>query len=321
MTRVLVTGAGGFVGTELCATLARSGYLVRAALRADRPVAEAVAEKCVVGEIGSATDWSAALRGVDVVIHLAARVHVPGDPAANRSLYFETNAAGAGRLAGAAARAGVRRFVGVSSIKVNGEQTTDRPYTDADEPSPADPYAESKRLGELMVLDAAARTGMEVVHVRPPLVYGSGVRANFLRLLRWIDSRRPLPFGSVNNRRSLVSVWNLSDLIVGLVRNPAAPGRTWLVSDGEDLSTPELIRRIGVAMGRPARLLAVPLVPLRIAGALTGSSASIARLLDSLQVDISRTRALLGWTPPLSVEEGLARTVRWYVEAARDPAH
>lgn len=313
MTLVLVTGATGFVGQTLCGVLARSGYVVRAALRNDRALAPGVSETAVVGDIGAITDWRAALHGIEMVVHVAARAHVLHDPSANSSQYIETNVHGTERLVDSAARAGVRRFVFLSSIKVNGEATTEHAYTADDEPRPRDAYGSSKWLAEERVRQVAKCTGMEAVIVRPPLVYGPGVRANFLRLLHWVDKERPLPLGAIKNSRSLVSVWNLCDLLVRLLEQPTAPGRTWMVSDGEDLSTPELIRRIASSMNRRARLVPVPVGVLNLLGGLTGRKAEIARLCSSLAVNIDQTRRELEWTPPMKMDEAIARTVNWYL--------
>ena len=311
MSRVLITGANGFVGSQLCDVLARAGYRVRGAYRTidQRPVAE----KVVVGEIGSRTEWAAALEGVDAVIHTAARVHVLGDDPANADLYTETNARGTLRLAEAAERAGVGRFIFLSSIKVNGEETRDRPYTRDDQPQPRDPYGESKWLAERQLRELARAGSMEIATVRPPLVYGPGVRANFLRLMSWVDKGIPLPLGGIENRRSLVSVWNLCDLLLHLLKTPSTSAHTWLVSDGEDVSTPELIRRIGRAMGRRTRLLPIPVGALRAVGGLLGRGAEVNRLCGSLVLDTRQTRAELGWEAPTSLDEALARTVKWYL--------
>jgi nucleoside-diphosphate-sugar epimerase len=317
MRRVLVTGATGFVGQTLCGILARSGYTVRAALRNDRGVPTGISEIAVVGDIGAATDWRAALRGMDVVIHVAARAHILGDSSANSSLYVETNVHGTERLADASAQAGVRRFVLLSSVKVNGEETIERAYTADDEPRPRDAYGTSKWHAEERVREVAKRTGMEAVIVRPPLVYGPGVRANFLRLLRWVDKELPLPLGAIANCRSLVSVWNLCDLLVRLLEHPRAPGRSWMVSDGEDLSTPELIRRIARAMNRHVRLVQVPIGVLTLFGVLTGRRAEVARLCSSLAVNIEHTCSELEWTPPMNVDEAIARTTGWYLSEGR----
>lgn len=311
MSRVLLTGATGFVGQALCVSLARSGYTVRAALRDDaRSVAPGVTEKVSVGDIGPSTDWGSALNGVGVVLHLAARVHVLHDRRADA--YFDTNAEGTRCLALAAARAGVRRVVFLSSVKVNGEGGA-HAYTCEDEPDPQDAYGRSKLLGERYLREIAAASGLEAVIVRPPLVYGPGVRANFLRLMRWVDGGRPFPFGAIHNQRSLVSRENLVDLLVKLVDHPRAPERLWMVSDGEDLSTPELVRRIGESMNRQVRLVSVPVPALRLLGALTGRSAELTRLCSDLRVDIGYTLTELGWMPPQTVNAGIARTVEWYL--------
>lgn len=313
--RVLVTGVTGFVGRILAETLAERGYMVRGAVRADRDVPPAVSEKVIVGDIGSRTDWSAALRQVDAVIHTAARAHIVGDSPSNAALYMETNAEGTKRLARAARDAGVRRFVYLSSVKVNGEETAERAYGANDEPHPRDMYGESKWAGEQHLKELCASSQMECVIVRSPLVYGPGVKANFLRLMRWVDRGVPLPLATVANRRSLVSLWNLTDFLVHTLQHPAAPG-TWMVSDGEDVSTPDLIRAIAAAMRRPARLLPVPVSLLQFGGLLLGRRSDVARLCGSLTVDISATRAQLGWAPPLDARESIRRTVEWYLAAA-----
>ena len=312
MSRILVTGASGFVGRALCELLTRRGYLVRAALHSDGSAFE-VAERVTVGDIGWATDWSAALDNVDCVFHIAARAHILRDSDSNADLYIQTNAIGTRRFAEACVRAEVRRFVYLSSVKVNGEQTSGNAFTPFDEPQPRDPYAVSKWLGEQHLEEVARQSPMQTAIVRSPLVYGPGVRANFLQLLQWVDRGWPLPFGAIRNVRSLVSIWNLTDLLVHVLDHPGAAGRTWMVSDGMDLSTPDLIRGIGHAMGRPVRLLTIPARWLRIAGMLTGRTAEISRLLGSLVVDISSTRQLLAWAPPVTVQESLARTVSWYL--------
>jgi nucleoside-diphosphate-sugar epimerase len=313
MTRVLITGVTGFVGQVLCDQLSQAGYVVRAALRIDRPLAASVSEKAVTGDIGSTTDWRQALIGVDLVIHLAARAHILHDAAANSDLYMETNAHGTSRLAEAAAQAGVGRFIYLSSIKVNGEETMGRAYAASDEPRPQDAYGISKWLGEQAVMKIGAASRMETVIVRSPLVYGPNVRANFLRLMRWVDKERPLPLGAIENSRSLVCIWNLCDFLLHVSKHSAAPGRTWMVSDGHELSTPELIRRIGAAMERRVRLLPVAASLLQLIGGLLGQRAEIARLCGSLAVDITQTRRELGWSPPVTVDEAIGRTVEWYL--------
>jgi nucleoside-diphosphate-sugar epimerase len=317
MTVVLVTGAGGFVGRALCAQLARQGLTVRAARRTEHSLCAEAAQQVTIGEIGSTTEWGAALEGVDFVVHAAARTHVLRDSPAAAPLYAEVNAAGTAHLARAAARAGVRRFLFLSSIKVNGETTGQHKFRSNDVPAPADEYGRSKLAAEIALASAAAGTAMQAAVIRPPLVYGAGVRANFLRLLGWVDRGRPLPFGAISNARSLVSVWNLSDLLGTLLTTSRPVSGVWLVSDGEDLSTPDLILRLGRALGRPVHLPRVPPQLLRWGAALARRSAEIDRLCSSLQVDATPTRTALDWTPPLSVDAGLERTAAWYLREGR----
>ncbi|MEP7311061.1 MAG: NAD-dependent epimerase/dehydratase family protein [Pseudomonadota bacterium] len=310
--RVLVTGATGFVGTQLCTVLEASGCKVRRAVRYPA-TSTSPQDTTVVGEIDSNTRWEQALRGIDSIVHLAARVHVLNDSPLNEHAYIESNAQGTRRLAEAAAGAGIGRMVFLSSIKVNGEESGVASFTSADAPRPVDAYGRSKLLAENYLRETADRAGMEAVIVRAPLVYGPGVRANFLRLMRWIDRGIPLPFGSVHNRRSLVSIWNLCDLLTNLVTNPRATGQVWLACDGEQLSTPDLIRRIAAAMQRKAHLWRVPVPILRAAAALAGKSAEINRLCGSLTIDPRDAFTQLGWAPPMPMDEALARTVTWYL--------
>jgi nucleoside-diphosphate-sugar epimerase len=312
MPRVLVTGATGLVGRALCPRLAEAGYRLRAALRTDRDLPSCIAEKVVVGDISLVNEWRPALADVDLVVHAAARTHVLHDTPQNRALWERVNAQATRQLAHAAARAGVRRFVYLSSIKVNGEATAQRPYQASDRPDPRDDYGRSKLQGEIYLMQAAAGTGMEAAIVRPPLVYGPGVRANFLRLMRWVDSQWPLPLGAIHNQRSLVGVWNLCDLIETLLANPRPASGVWLVSDGEDLSTPDLIRRLGQALQRAVRLVAVPVPLLQVCAAIAGRRAEAERLCNSLTVSLTATREALGWAPPVSTDEALMRTAAWY---------
>lgn len=307
---ILVTGANGYVGGALCARAAAQGRPVRACVRSTSDVPAGDASTVAVGDIHEATDWSAALNGCSTVVHLAARVHVmnerSGDPLRE---FRRTNTQGTLHLARQAAEVGVRRFVFVSSIKVNGESTTSgHPFTAADVPAAEDAYGISKQEAEQGLRQIAASTGMEIVIVRPPLVYGPGVKANFASLMRAVQRGIPMPLGAVtNNRRSLVSLDNLVDLLMVCIDHPAAANQTFLVSDGEDLSTTALVRRMGEAMGKPARLLPVPPALLSLGAAALGKRSVAQRLLGNLQVDIAHTRNTLRWTPPVSVDEGLRR--------------
>lgn len=315
MPRVLVTGANGFVGGQLCAVLAEAGYLVRAALRHDRPTPRGAVEQVTVGDLGSRTDWSAALDGVELVVHLAALAHA-ADGGAHPAAYEEINANGTARLAAAAVAHGVRRVIYLSSVKVNGEERDD-PYRADEVPRPLGAYGVSKWHGERHLWQALGGTATQGAVVRSPLVYGPGVRANFQRLLRWIEGGRVLPFAALQNRRSLVSGWTLCDLLLRLLTHPAAVGRTWMVSDGEDVSTPELVRRIARAMGREPSLLRVSPPLLLGFGRLLGRGAEARRLCGSLTVDISPTRQQLDWAPAVTLDEALERTVSWYCSRTR----
>ena len=307
--RFLVTGANGFVGGLLCSELALRQYAICVALRAKK-IACDTTEQVIVGTINGETDWSNALVAVDVVIHLAARVHVMQDDASDPLAEFRrVNVAGTENLARQAAHAGVRRFVYVSSIKVNGEQTTVSPFSDVDEANPQDPYGVSKWEAEQALHRVAKETGLEVVIVRPPLVYGPGVKGNFAQMLKVLEKGIPLPLASVKNLRSLVYVGNLVDALILCATHPAAAGNTYLISDGEDISTPDMLRQLGVALGRPARLFPCPVALLKLAGRLTGKSDQIDRLLGSLRVDSGKIRRELNWVPPHTLRQGLCLTV------------
>lgn len=309
---ILVTGASGFVGSALLRRLAADGPDVRAVYRSARTQPPAGVQQVLVGDLGPELDWRAALESVVVVVHAAARVHVMRDTAADPLDEFRrTNVAGTLNLARQAAAAGVRRFVFISSVKVHGESTLPgHPFSERDAPAPQDAYGQSKLEAEQGLLSMAQATGMELVIVRPPLVYGPGVRANFQSLMRAVAKGLPLPLAALDNRRSLVGLDNLVDLIVTCVDHPAAANQTFLVSDGEDLSTPGLIRGLAQAMGRSPRLFRLPLWMLWIPATLLGRRATLERVCGSLQVDISKARTTLGWRPPVSVREGLAQVAR-----------
>jgi nucleoside-diphosphate-sugar epimerase len=307
---MLVTGAGGFVGRKLCAELARLGYPVCAALRSPENLHISGCKVVKVSSIDSATDWTGALNGVNTVIHLAARVHVMHDDASDPLEEFRrVNVAGTAHLARSAASSGVKRLVYVSSIKVNGETTCgEAKFTEADAPFPRDPYGVSKWEAEQALQCVAKETGLEVVIVRPPLVYGAEVKGNFSQMLKVLSKGIPLPLAGVDNLRSLIYVENLVDALIFCATHSVAAGQTYLVSDGEDISTSRMLRQLGVAMDHPARLFFCPPVILKLVGFLIGKSDQIERLLGSLRVDSGKIQRELNWCPPYSLSEGLQRT-------------
>lgn len=309
--RTLVTGANGFVGS---AVLSRLLFDQRAVLGAVRGAA-ATAGWVQGPSLEAAADWSGLLCGCNAVVHAAARVHVMQDNASDPIRAFRAvNVEGTLALARQAAIAGVERFVFISSIKVNGEQTVaGAPYTCQDVPHPQDAYGVSKNEAERALRALAAETGMEVVIIRPPLVYGPGVKANFLSMMRWLRRGIPMPLGSVlDNRRSLVALDNLVDLIVTCIDHPAAANHTFLVSDGEDLSTTDLLRRLAAGMSVPARLLPVPVWALEVGAALVRRRTTMQRLCGNLQIDMRKTQEMLGWNPPIGVDEGLRRAAQGF---------
>lgn len=312
---VFLTGASGFVGGAVLRRLAADGFSVTAAVRnGSKGVEEGV--DTVRFDSFEGGSWSEHLAGVDVVVHCAARVHVMNDTETDPLAAFrKVNVEGTLNLARQAAEARVRRFVFISSIKVNGEGTEPgKPYTADDRPEPRDPYGVSKMEAEQGLRDLAGRTGMEVVIIRPVLVYGPGVKANFLNMMRWLDKGVPLPFGAIHNGRSLVALDNLVDLIVTSIVHSGAANQTFLVSDGEDLSTTQLLRRMAKALDKSARLLPVPSWILSTTANLLGKKSLSQRLCGSLQVDISKTRSLLQWAPPVSVDDALKAAAADYME-------
>ena len=343
--KVLVTGPSGFVGRKVCQRLLADEINVRGALRKTSPLADGC-ESVVVGYINGSTDWSNALNGVDAVVHLAARVHMMDDTAADPLAAFrEVNVDGTGRLAEEAAKAGVKRFVFISSIKVMGEatlQSNDRRsevgsqtsegsgekrrtknqgvspknssagFSESDQPCPQDPYGQSKYEAEVALRKIEASTGMEVVILRPPLLYGPGVKANLLKLIHWVDKGIPLPLGGIQNKRSLLSLTSFADVISKCLIDPSAGGQTFTVCDGDDVSSGELVERVAKAFGKAPRLLPVPEWLMKCAGKLTGKSEQVQRLCSSLQVDSSHVRERLDWKPPVTMDEELGKVARWY---------
>lgn len=301
--RYLVSGANGFIGSALVAHLCGKGIPVTGVVRRAAGGNDLVQADAV----GPDMDWSETLRGHEVLVHTAGRAHVLYNQGANSLAEFRlVNVEGTLALARQAADAGVRRFVFVSSIGVNGNVNT-RPFTAADPPNPVEPYAQSKWEAEQGLMQLATETDMDFVIIRPPLVYGPGAPGNFGSLVRWIEKGIPLPLGAIDNKRSLAGIDNLVDLIIRCIDHPAAANHVFLAGDGEDLSTTDLLRGVGKAMGRPARLIPVPVGLLQFGATLLGKKAMVQRLLGSLQVDISKTRELLDWKPPFTVEEGLRR--------------
>jgi nucleoside-diphosphate-sugar epimerase len=315
--KVLITGANGFIGQALFQALQSNDIAVRAAVRdatTSRLACSTPSEVVAIGDIGPKTDWSLCLNGVYCVVHCAARAHVMHETEADGlTVYRGVNVHGTRSLAEQAARSGVRRLVFLSSIGVNGMATDEAGrFAYDDTPQPHDSYTVSKWEAEQVLMEVAEKTGLEVVVVRSPLVYGPGVKGNFLRLLQLVSRGIWLPLGVVRNKRSLVGLDNLIDVLVRCIDHPNAPGSIFLVSDGHDISTPALIQALARAMNKPARLLPVPLWMMRLAGRVTGKSNELKRLTGSLRVDINHTRETLGWSPPVSVDEGLKKTVEWY---------
>ena len=311
---ILVTGATGFLGSGLLSKLAETSLVAFGAVRQLGVPLPGGAPSRFVGDLSPNTDWRTAVSGMDTVVHCAARVHVMRDNSADPLAEFRiANVEGTLALARQAVEAGVRRLVYVSSIKVNGESTMPgRPFRADTPPAPRDAYGISKMEAEGCLREFADSSGLEVVIIRPVLVYGPGVKGNFRSLLRLLERGVPLPLASVDNRRSLVGLDNLIDLIITCVVHERAVNRTFLVSDGEDLSTTDLLRRAAVALGRSPRLIPIPPAALSLAGRILGRGAAAQRVLSTLQVDIAATREILGWSPQVSVDEGLRRAVKGF---------
>ncbi len=316
MAKVFLTGGSGFLGGGILNRLILDGFHTTAAVRRALDGFSKVVQKEIKSSFDGEVDWSGCLESQDVVIHCAARVHIMDDKSADPLAEFrKVNVDGALNLARQAAAMGVKRFIFVSSIKVNGEGTgPGKPYKADDVPAPVDPYGISKFEAEQGLMALAAESEMAVVIIRPVLVYGPGVKANFRSMMSWLTKGVPLPLGAICNKRSLVALDNLVDLIVTCIDHPAAANEVFLVSDGEDLSTTELLQRMGYALGKPARLLPVPAAWLDGAARLVGNRAIAQRLCGSLQVDIEKTRSLLGWTPPVTVDDALRKTARHFLE-------
>ena len=312
---VLITGATGFVGSALIKHLLLDNYRLTAAVLPGEksehlPV---TIKRGIVEPLSEFSDYTSELQNIDIVIHLAARVHVMQETATDSLQEFrKVNLHGTKRLARQAAKAGVKRFVFMSTIGVNGDNSGDKPYTEGDIPHPHNPYSVSKYEAELALRQISIETGMEVVIIRAPLVYGPGNPGNFLSLLRIVSKGRPLPLASIRNHRSLIFVGNLVDALATCATHPAAAGKTYLVSDGEDVSTPELIRRTASALGVPVRLFLTPVSLMKLVGKLTGKSGALNRLTGSLTVDSLKIRQELEWVPPFTMVEGLAETAGWF---------
>lgn len=315
MKTVLLTGATGFVGSALTERLHQRHYTVRAAVRRISDTLPSAIQQITIGDLLPDTAWIPSLDNVDTVIHLAARVHIMRDTATNPLTEFRnTNTVATINLAQQASTHGVRRFIYLSSIKVNGENSRlGTPFTAEDEYIPTDPYGLSKYKAEQGLRKIAASTGMEVIIIRPSLVYGPGVKANFLSMMQWLQKGIPLPLGAINNQRSLVALDSLVDLITTCIDHPNAANQTFMISDGEDISTTELLQCMGQALGKPARLLPIPQGFLTTSLKLLGKEAIARRLCNSLQVDITKTREVLGWNPVINVDEALAKTAQYFL--------
>ena len=314
--KILVTGATGFIGTQLSETLAKSGHEVRNTARSVAPNSSATRET-VTCDLESADNLDHLTTGCDAIVHLAGRAHVMSDdPATSESLYLSANVDVTKKLAQSASRTGVKRMILMSSVKVNGESTSiDTPFTSQDAPNPQDPYGRSKTQAEQALWDVTSTSGLKGIVIRPPLVYGPGVRANFASLIGIVNRGIPLPLGSIHNKRSFVSIDNLIDCIATALQSSNAAGQTFLVSDGNDLSTPELIRFIASALHKSPMLIPFPPALLKLAATTAGKRGAYDRLCGSLTVDIALTKQNLSWTPPFTVQDSLQRTVDAFMKS------
>ena len=314
--KILVTGANGFIGTQLSETLAKSGHQVRDTARSIA-ANRSTTREMITCDLESADNLDHLTTGCDAIVHLAGRAHVMSDdPATSESLYLSANVDVTRRLAQSAARTGVKRMILMSSVKVNGESTTiDSPFTSQDRPNPQDPYGRSKTQAEQTLWDVTSTSELEGVVIRPPLVYGPGVRANFASLIGIVDRGMPLPLGSIHNTRSFVAIDNLIDCIETTLQTPNAGGQTFLVSDGQDLSTPELIRAIASSLHKSPMLIPIPTALLKLAATTAGRRNAYDRLCGSLTVDIALTKQKLSWTPPFTVQDSLQRTVDAFIQS------
>jgi UDP-4-keto-D-QuiNAc 4-reductase len=314
MSKILVTGATGFIGGAIARKLNLDGrHELMLALRRS-PMEEIPSPFNVVGELGPHNQWQSSLAGCQAVIHCSALNHSSNSRDDSLDCFRRANVQGTLNLARQAIDAGVRRFIFLSSIKVNGTTTrVDQAFSPDDEPSPMDSYGISKLEAEIGLLKIGREYGLEVTILRLPLVYGAGVKANFLTMMRWINLGFPLPFGTVRNKRTLLYCGNLVDLIEVCLTHPAAANQVFTAGDGEDLSTTELLRNLGIALAKPARLFHVPTVIMKRVAKTLGKADMASRLLDSLRVDVGKAKALLGWQPPISINEGLMDTAREFL--------
>ena len=314
MRRILVTGASGFIGQHLVQYLINHNFEVTVVIRKENNFFPSNVTQFIIKDIGFDSNWAVALKNIECVIHLAGRAHVLNDKNSDPLTEFRrVNTAGTINLAHQAIKQGIKRFIFISSIGVNGN-INNKPFTVNDIPNPIEPYAVSKYEAELELQKLTNDSKMKTVIIRPPLVYGSNAPGNFARLIKIINKGIPLPLGSINNKRSLVALDNLIDLITTCINHPSAKNETFLVSDDEDLSTTDLLHRMAVALGKPSRLLPIPSSLLNIGATLLGKKEVAQRLCGSLQVDIKHTKKTLDWKPPVSIDEALKKTADAFIE-------